>query len=134
MEQPINFKSFFPLLLSEVPEFEPAYRKHLAGDDDLIPYVLVGEFVYFVYDAQKKASSKSAEAKRWQNVLSRSLALMERAINSSDEQLETLIWLGFVENLTPDRPEDVNSYLAIKAQLGPKLHEVLITYFDPYHS
>jgi hypothetical protein len=55
---------------------------------------------------------------------------MERAINSPDERLETLIWLGFVENLTPSREEDVEAYKAIKAMLGPKLREVLVTHFD----
>ena len=128
----LNSSNFFQQLLIEVPEFTPFYQEHIQDNEgELLSYVLMGDFTRFVYSVQRKATSSSVEARRWQKVLNRSLALLERAINSPDEELESLIWLGFVENLTPYEPRDVNSYQAIKAQLGPKLYEVLTIHFDP---
>jgi SAM-dependent methyltransferase len=123
-------KTFFSHLRLEVPEFEPVYRKHLRDNDEVLSYVLMGDVVRFVYEAYRQSVSNQADAKYWGKVVRISLALLEEAIDPSHKELVDVVWLGFVENMTPSYKEDLDAYLGIKAQLGPKLREVL-NYFDP---
>ena len=110
------------------PEFQTVYEEHMSDNDELLPHVLMGDFVRFLFDAYRKSMTSMSDAENWSQFVNRSLALMERAIASEDPRLVNLISVSFVGNLLPSDERDAESYKAIKVQLGPKLREELNLY------
>ena len=128
--QNLTRQTVIPELLAEIPEFIPVYEEHMVDYDEVIPHVLMGDFVRFLFDAYRKSQTDHANSQHWQHLINRILGLMERAIGSSDEYVENLISASFVENLSPSEEQDKEIYEALKAQLGPGLRRAL-EFHDP---
>src|SRR4051794_7436752 len=124
----IATQKFIQELLSLVAEFQPIYKEHMNDNGDLLPHVLMGGFVRFLFDAYRKSMTSKPDAGHWHQVVNTSLVLVEHAMNSDDPQLANLISVSFVENLLPSEQSDTEIYVAIKAQLGPRLKEELKLY------
>src|SRR5215211_9198760 len=98
-DQDLNYSTFVPQLLAEIPEVNPVYVEHLRQNDELLPHVLMGAVTRFVCEAYHRSVSGETDAEQWRRVVSRSLTLMERAISSPDLMLRNLILVSFLENL-----------------------------------
>lgn len=96
----------FPLLLrDEVPGFAPVYDEHMSDYDEVLPHVLVGELTRFLFGQASDAALESA------------LGLLERAAAASDERLQELVAVSFIENLEPNAAR----FPAMRKHFGPAL-------------
>ncbi|MEO8285784.1 MAG: hypothetical protein ABI670_05065 [Chloroflexota bacterium] len=122
----LTYDNFADQLVIEIPEFIHLYEDHKNYNDEVLPHVLLGDFVRFLY-ADISRSTIDPTHIRNQNMLVRSLDLMERAITSDDPALENLIGVSFVENLLPENGDEQAAYAftVIRRLLGPKLRESL---------
>lgn len=126
----LTYGTFIAQLLAEVPEFGPIYNAHVDYYDVLLPHVLMGDFTRFLFDVYRRSISETDNSGQWQQLVARSLSLMERAINSSDIALQNLISVSFIENLLPSKEDDLEVYNDLKKLLGTRLREELKLY-DP---
>src|SRR5215213_109556 len=96
----LKYDTFYSQLYAEIPEFSSFDLTDDSKDGEVLHYILMADFTRFVYDVCRKCLANDKDSAIWKQLLEGSLDLMERAINSPDNRLEELIWLGFVENLT----------------------------------
>jgi len=93
----------------------------------LLPFVLLTDFTRFLRESYRKSISGTADSGYWDQLVEKSLNLMERAMGSS-EDLQELVSVSFLESLLPDPGDDGELYRGIKSLLGPKLREELRHY------
>ena len=121
----LDYITFIPELVSQVPELKPIYDMHLQTYEELVPYVFVYEVTRFMFEKYSEIVTEPDDAEHVQRVLVSILNLMEEAAVSSDFDLRNLIAAGFIEGLPPSDAEEVETYTAIKAMLGPHLRKLL---------
>jgi hypothetical protein len=121
METGLNYETFTQELLLAAPEFRPVYEEHVADNDEVLLHMLMPEFTKFLIDKWRTSRSGSAEAGAAHQLVRRSSDLIERAMGSSDERLQNVISVSFLDYLDW-AGED---YESIKSLLGPKLREEL---------
>lgn len=81
-------------LLEEVPEYREVYRQKLEYYGEVDPYMMFGmPLLRFTLDAFQHAETDH-DAKE---LLIRTLAFIERAANSEDDDVATMIHTGFME-------------------------------------
>src|SRR4051812_43803920 len=94
----LTYRNFVQQLLDEVPEFTPMYKEHVEfNNGEILPHVLLGDFVRFLFGTYKAISSDATNTDQGRLIVQRSLELMERAIVNTDEELQNLIGVSFVE-------------------------------------
>jgi hypothetical protein len=85
---------FVDRLVNEVPELAEVYRQHLADCGLLLPHVFMGDVTRYV--VSQVMSSSPTEP------VSRILNLLERGLQSDDQQVKELIGVSFIENLSDE--------------------------------
>lgn len=124
-KQALGYDTFFEFLLGKVPEFRSIYKEHVDYFGELLPHVLMGDFTRFLLDAYRKSVSGLADEEKWHEIVDRSLTLLEEAISSSDNELQSLVAYSFLENLLPRADADVQHFQNLKLRLGPHLQREL---------
>lgn len=103
--------SVIEYIINKVPEFMPMWDEHLEyweGDEDKRTIGIdITEFQRFV---ENEISIDS------QQIIETSFNIIELILQNCDEELEGVIYLFFLENLT-NNPDEVAKYLPL---LGPK--------------
>ncbi len=125
----LTYENFVDMLLETVPEFQPIYNEHMIDYEELLTHVLMGDFVRFLFDAYSKSVSATRTSERWKTVIIDSLDVMEEAIVAKDPKLRNLISVSFLENLSPDENNQMETYQSLKLLLGPNLRKEL-KYYD----
>lgn len=110
--QNITYENFVQELLKAVPETRDIYQKHVDDNGETLPHVLLGDITRFVVDSYRCANT---------SVLSRILELLEISVSSSDDKLQELVVVSFLENLH----QAGNDYDGLKKLLGPNLKKNL---------
>lgn len=108
----ITYANFVSELLNAVPETKDIYQKHIDDNGETLPHVLLGDITRFVVDSYRKANT---------SVLSRVLEFLEKSVSSSDEHLQELVVVSFLENLH----QAGDDYDGLKKLLGPNLKKNL---------
>jgi hypothetical protein len=102
--------NLFEMLTNSVPSFGPMMTAHRRDCDEVLPHVLLADFVRFLQcEVNREGPGCGA--------LLAAMPLLEEAMGSADEALSELIGVSFVENLNPDHP----STDAIREAFGPNL-------------
>ena len=117
-------RTVFDELVQEVPEFKSVFDEHKDYYEELLPHVLMGDFTRFVIDGYRKGAGGEAGSEHHMEATRKSLEVMERAMSSSDPDLQELVSVSFLENLDQSDAE----YEGIKALLGPNLRRQLAEY------
>lgn len=86
----IDYENFVQQLLSTVRETRGIYQKHLEDNDETLPHVLLGEITRFIIDSYRRANIE---------LLARILEFLENAISSTDDKVQELVVVSFLENL-----------------------------------
>ena len=113
----LNYKTFVPMLLGNVPELQSVYDQHLLDNEKLLPHVFMGDVTRFVIEIYRQSETRSAP----RDIMRRVLGDLEKAIASSDSELQELVSASFLENL--HQADD--TYEGIKKLLGPGLRKEL---------
>ncbi len=117
-------KTVFEELMKEVPDFKSVFDEHKDYYEELLPHVLMGDFTRFLIDSYRKGAGGEAGSEHHLDVTRTSLEVMERAMSSSDPNLQELVSVSFLENLD----QSDAAYEGIKALLGPNLIRQLAEY------
>lgn len=87
---------FIDNLLYSAPELRHLYDEHLNDYNGLLPHVFFGDVTRFMLKLVQKDNIDSRQ------VANRILILFESAIVEQDEDVQNLILVSFLENITPD--------------------------------
>lgn len=113
----LTYDSFIPLLLQKLPELLPLYEEHMDDNfNELLPHVLFGDITRFVVSSYEEKKNLAS--------LQRIFTLLDKAIQSKDNELRILISVSFLENL----PQDKVCFPEIKRLLSPALQKELELY------
>jgi hypothetical protein len=82
---------FVQRLLAAAPDLWAVYDSHLRNNDELLPYVFMG-------DVTRTAIARCADGDSDESC-TRLLNFLERELSSRDTEAEQLVYLGFCENL-----------------------------------
>jgi hypothetical protein len=99
-------------LVAAVPEFAPVLEEHQKDYGEVLNHVLFGDLVRFVEKAEGRGD--------WE-LIDRSLAFLEEALASGDEQVVNVIEVSFVENLEPWTSEHEAVFSRFPARLRATL-------------
>lgn len=110
--QHITYDNFVQSLLAAVPETREIHQLHLENNDEILPHVLLGDVTRFVIDTYRRSNTE---------LLGRTLDFLEEAVSASDEKLQELVIVSFLENLH----QAGNDYEGFKKTLGPNLRKNL---------
>lgn len=118
MSERITYSNVVALLLNTVPEFRGYWDNRLETfehDANHGQHAVFGAFTHFLIDEfrHKRAGEESA--------FQRALDFMEKAMGSTDIEVQNLVWCSFLENLHLAKSD----YGSIKARLGKNLRESL---------
>lgn len=116
----LSYENVTEGLLQSAPELQSLLDEHIQQYDELLPHVFFGDVTRFVMDrvrTEGRAANRDA-------VVRRILGFLEEAMTSSDENVQELVSLSFLENLDPSDP----AYEELKAMLGPNLGRELENY------
>jgi hypothetical protein len=97
-----------------VPALEPLYQEHMADYDELLPHVLMGDVTRLAMQLHVQALRGAAEAR---DQLTQLLHILEEEMQSSDDEVQELIAVSFLENLERDDPQ----FPDLRNQLGQNL-------------
>jgi hypothetical protein len=115
----LTYENFPSELRDRVPGFAHVYDEHVADNDEVLPHVLLGDFVRFL-SQEVELHGPDSEA------LKQSMPLLERAMASSDPRLQELVAVSFLENLESTDP----SFPAIRRLFGAELEKQYRVYED----
>ncbi|HEV2500238.1 MAG TPA: hypothetical protein VGY31_11730 [Terriglobia bacterium] len=120
MAAQLSYENVTEGLLQSAPELRPLLDEHIQQYDELLPHVFFGDVTRFVMDrVRTEGGAGNQDA-----VVRRILGFLEEAMASSDENVQELVSLSFLENLDPSDP----AYEELKAMLGPNLRRELENY------
>lgn len=88
----IAYPTVHEALRRAIPEFGDAVDEHVADNDEVLPHVSFGDLTRFVLAAHHDGDRE---------LVSRSLAFLERALREGDNGLQNLVAVSFVENVGP---------------------------------
>ena len=108
----LSYETFSEQLRANVPGFGRVYDEHVADYDEVLPHVLLGEFVRFLSNDVELNGSASAALKP-------ATVLLEKSMSSEDPRLQELVAVSFLENLDQEHP----SFHIIRSLFGPALAE-----------
>ena len=117
--------TFFPTLVTKVPEFQATIDEHLQENDELLPHVLMGDFTRFVLRMFHESIDEQPVTKCKRDILVTSLDFLEEALATGDSDVVELISLSFLENLADQ--EDLDQ---LKPLFGPRLRQELQDHFE----
>lgn len=106
-------RQFIAELLQKVPELQPAYNQHVQDNQELLPYVFMGDVSRFLF--------VESEAHRLEvsQPLVRILNFIEKKLETNDKDIHGFIAASVVDNLVgEDKMLDKISHL-----IGPRLQE-----------
>jgi hypothetical protein len=112
-----KYEEIAETFLRQVPEFAAIHQEHEAENDgETLPYVLFGgTLVMFIVHVNIQSTQDHSEAIHADDVLKRIFEFIEACASSGDEQVETLIQVGFMESLYLAG----DTYPALVSHLGP---------------
>lgn len=116
----LSYENVTEGLLQRAPELRPLLDEHIQQYDELLPHVFFGDVTRFVMDRVRAEGG----AGNHDPVARRILGFLEDAMASSDENVQELVSVSFLENLDPSDP----AYEELKAMLGPNLRRELENY------
>lgn len=102
---------FIKTLIAEVPDLQSLYDNHLKENNELLPHVFFGDLTRYVVE---KIQSRKRED---ESFVKRILSILEEGLNQGSQEVEELIDVSFVENLS-DQEEIL---VRLKEFGGPKL-------------
>lgn len=109
----VTYDNFVQKLLVAVPETRHIYQKHLEDNGETLQHVLLGDITRFVIDSYRSANTP---------VLTRILEFLEISVSSSDDKLQELVVVSFLENLH----QAGDDYDGLKKLLGSNLKKNLL--------
>ena len=119
----MNNDSFVKKLVQDNPVLEAPYQEHLYDNGELLPHVFMGEVTRVVLRlvSPKMSLDESASSR---GVAEPILTYLEQGWQSGTMDVQNLISVSFVENLTPDE----QGYEEMKLLLNPCLLQHLEEY------
>jgi hypothetical protein len=123
MDEELTYDTVVPRLVTEIPELCALYNEHLHDYGELLPHVFLGDVTRFVITAFECSINRQDMLRLCDGAM-RILSLLERAMSSSDEKLQELVSVSFLENLN----HTSKTYTQIRARLGPRLLKELQAY------
>ncbi len=104
-------------LLKHVPEFRDAYERHIAFNEEVLPYVLFGsELRIFVVEVYQASIGKRDQPENAAEIMRRLSAFLEQCAEFEDKATVGLLQVGFLETLN-NAGADTKPILE---RLGPK--------------
>ena len=102
----IATSDLFAQIVEAAPGFRSTVEEHLAGNDELLPHVLMGDcgrFVASYFTGAQTIASGPTDERELQSVLS----VLDRAMIEGDEATQNVVAVSFVEDLSlqPHYPE-----------------------------
>jgi hypothetical protein len=108
----LDYDSFPNRLRATVPGFDRVYDEHVADHGEVLPHVLLGDLVRFLLKELERHGTGSAALKQ-------AMLLLEGGMGSSDERVQDLVAVSFLENLDPAEP----GFPTIRTLFGPRLEQ-----------
>lgn len=123
MMMPVTYDNVIEQLITHVPEFEAAYKRHLEENDgELLSHPLFADLLRFTVDEYRLSTEPSISNSSSSNdVFRRVLNFVEDAAQSRDERVGELVRQSFLENLD----QAGRDYEAIRVRLGPTSRKLL---------
>jgi hypothetical protein len=93
-------------IVEAAPSFRSEYLEHLRDNNGLLPHVLIGSYFNPWLVARLRAIRAGAENE--DREIGATLALLEAALDSTDDDMSNLVAVSFLEcleNFTADKPE-----------------------------
>lgn len=85
---------FVDTLLKQVPELRELYEEHIKHDPEILPHVFFADMTWHIVDLLRDSTTEIPSE------VVRLLDLFEDALGSGHEDVQELIGVSFVENLT----------------------------------
>jgi hypothetical protein len=108
---------FIQRLLSVAPELQPLYDEHIRSNHELLSYVFMGDVTrYVISETSGKAANESTE---------KILDFFENELASGEQSSNSLIFLGFCENLFGEE----QALASLRPQMGRRLANAMKAVF-----
>ena len=116
---PLNYETFIPQLVKQVPELERAFAEHLETHGEINQHVFFGDLVRFVKDSIQGLPTGNVAR------LEAIAEMMNQALLSSDELLRNLASVSFAESIS-----SAEHRKAIRALGKEALNQEISIYWD----
>ena len=95
--------AFFQQLVNQVPEFHGSYDAHMAANGELLDHLLLGDLVRALEGSVTQTTIGGVQPLSSVGFTD-ALSVLEKALESSDPEIQELVAVSFVENLDFDGP------------------------------
>jgi len=117
----VNYNNIFDILITSCPQLKPLYEEHIKDNDELLPHVFMATIADFV--KQQLNCYEFSNARQFIITVGEIIGILEKAVVSSDENLQNVVWVSFLEyfHITD------NEYNRFSGMVGPNLKKALDT-------
>ena len=108
-------------LVGDIPELKPIYDENVGEYGELQEHLFMGDLTRYVIGIHKIILSGDSNSKYIEQILKRTLSILETGMQSKNSDVRDLIGASFIENLE-HKDKDLSE---LKSYFGPALRKQL---------